>query len=138
MFVRTVIPQFSVPGKCPSCNREITVSLKTRADQQRGPAPNSQDASAVDSMNSILREVSDGTTLHCNIRYPVAFASSHRRWLFHAIEDGYTTVSWCVGAILVMINVAAVITFLRARKMAPLKYNLTSYGVFTDVVLAIR
>ena len=122
--VRNVCPYCNatvirVPGKCPSCNREITVSLKTRASQQRGPAPNSQDASAVDSMNSILREESLTERRYivifailCTLHLPIG------AWLFHAIEDGYTTLSWWVGAILVVINVAAVITFLRARKMA--------------------
>ncbi len=122
--VRNVCPYCNatvirVPGKCPSCNREITVSLKTRASQQRGPAPNSQDASAVDSMNSILRKESLTERRYivifailCTLHLPIG------AWLLHAIEDGYTTLSWCVGGILVVINVAAVITFLRARKMA--------------------
>tara|TARA_B100001142_G_C13679629_1_gene401585 strand:- start:113 stop:352 length:240 start_codon:yes stop_codon:yes gene_type:complete len=39
-------------------------------------------------------------------------------WLFNAIEARSTIVSWLVGGCLVMINLASIITFIRARKFA--------------------
>ena len=39
-------------------------------------------------------------------------------WLFNAIEARYTIVPWLVGGCLVVINLAAILTFIRARKFA--------------------
>ena len=112
-------PVFRIPGKCPSCNRELTVSVKTRASLQKGPVPTETDESAVEKLNSMFREESLAER-----RYIIFFAilcALHLpfgAWLFHAIDDNYTVVSWLVGGILVVLNLAAIITFMRARRMA--------------------
>ncbi|MBA61395.1 MAG: hypothetical protein CMJ76_03425 [Planctomycetaceae bacterium] len=120
--VRNVCPYcnstvFKIPGKCPSCNREITVSLRTRAGLQKGPAEPIPESRSVAAIQSVIREESLAERRYiilfavlCTLHLPLA------GWLFNAIEDGYTVVSWLVGACLVVLNIAAVITFLKARK----------------------
>jgi len=122
--VRNVCPYcnstvFKVPGKCPSCNREITVTLRTKAGQQPGVQPPHPESRSVAAIQSVLREESLAER-----RYIVVFAvlcALHlpfAGWLFRAIDSNHTTVSWLVGVSLVVINIASILTFLKARKFA--------------------
>ena len=122
--VRNVCPYcnatvFKVPGKCPSCNREITVTLRTKAGQQQGAQQSHPESRSVAALQSVLREESVAER-----RYIVIFAVlcvlhlPFASWLFRAIDSRHTTVSWLVGACLVVINLASILTFLKARKFA--------------------
>lgn len=122
--VRNVCPYcnstvFKVPGKCPSCNREITVSLRTKADLSKTATEPIVESRSVAAIQSVLREESLAERRYiilfavlCTLHLPFA------GWLFNAIEARSTIVSWLVGGCLVVINLAAILTFIRARKFA--------------------
>ena len=122
--VRNVCPYcnstvFKIPGKCPSCNREITVSLRTKAGLQKGPSEPLPESRSVAALESFIREESLAERRYimifavlCALHLPIA------GWLFNVIEAGYETASWLVGSLLVVINLTTIATFLRARKFA--------------------
>jgi len=122
--IRNVCPYcnstvFKVPGKCPSCNREITVTLRTKAGQQSGVQQTHPESRSVAAIQSVLREESLAER-----RYIVIFAvlcALHLPlggWLFRAIGSHHTMVAWLVGAMLIVINLASIITFIKARRFA--------------------
>ena len=122
--VRNVCPYcnstvFKVPGKCPSCNREITVSLRTKADLSKPATEPMTESRSMAAIQSVMREESLAER-----RYIMLFAVlcvlhlPFVGWLFNAIEARSNIVSWLVGGCLVVINLAAILTFIRARKFA--------------------
>ncbi len=109
---------FKVPGKCPSCNRDITVSLKTSERLESRQTESRPESRSVAAIRNILREESLEErrfivifAIMCTLHVPLGV------WLYRSLEAQQTITSWLVGALLGVFNLATIITFLKARKL---------------------